>query len=240
MIASGCDRQVTPAAKFRRYRQKFGKGSMRAFEMPVEDLRLVRLAHVDPLLPAHPYVLYEYTVSQLTNRTIQALERRRDASQPVYTAHKGSAGKSESLEELYTELLAAIRLISSIYSHFLEPLRFAGANPHLIDRGEIFNGFARALVGSRILPSVEIVAANVLTLRALDRYQDRLGTDAARWMQYLAFEAMQTNVLWRGFTPGKELERLRTALRVIRDSSTILDRYQALARGSVVHGIEIP
>ena len=209
---------------------------MRAFEMPPDDLRLLRLTQVDPLLPAYPYVLYEYTVPQLTNKTVAILRRGRGQSQPIYTGYKSGPGEDGSLEEHYSELLAAATLISGIYSHFLDPLRFAGANLHSADRDEIFNGFARALAGSRVLPSVEIVAANLPTLRALDRYQDGLGTNVARWMQYLAFEALDTNVLRRGFTPGNELERLRDALRVIRDSSTILDRYQALGRTSVVQG----
>ena len=217
--------------------QHYGKGSMRAFEMPVDDLRLVRLTQVDPLLPAHPYVLYEYTIPQLANRTVESLRLRRGEGKPIYTARKGSASNDDSLEEIYREPLAAVRLISGVYSHFLEPLRFPGASLKASDRTEIFNGFARTLAGSRVLPSVEIAAANMPILRALDRYQDGLGTNIARWLQYLAFEALETNVLQRGFTPGRELDRLQDALRIIRDSSTILDRYQALGWASIVHGL---
>lgn len=210
---------------------------MRAFEMPADELRLVRLTQVDPLLPAHPSVLYEYTIPQLTNRTVESLRRRRSEVKPIYTAQKGHSSADETLEELYREPLAAVQLISGMYSHFLEPLRFQDANLHAGDRDEIFNGFARSLAGSRVLPSVEVVAATMQILRALDRYQDGLGTNVARWMQYLAFEAMETNVMRRGFTPGKELDRLHDSLRIIRDSSTILDRYQAFGRLSVVHGL---
>jgi hypothetical protein len=209
---------------------------MRAFEMPVDYLRLVRLTHVDPLLPAHPYNLYEFTIPQLTNRTVEVLRRGRAASQPVYTGYKRGTGETESLEEVYDELLAAAKLIGGIYSHFLDPLRFAGTSLPSTEREEIFNGFARALAGSRVLPSVEIVAANVPTLRALDRYQDGIGTDAARWMQYLAFEALETNVTQRGFTTGRELDRLRSALNILKDSPTILDRYKALARAPEFFG----
>jgi hypothetical protein len=201
---------------------------MEAFEMPADDLRLARLSHVEPLLPAHPYVLYEYTISQLSNRTVNALRRRSGDSQPVYTGYRGSAGKNESLEELYTEPLEAARLISGIYSHFLDPLRFAGTIENKRERDEIFNGFVRTLVGARVLPSVELVAANMPLLRTLDQFQDGLGTNVARWMQYLAFEALETKVVLPGFTPCKELERLRIALHVIRESSTILDRFRAL------------
>src|SRR5579859_5163858 len=113
---------------------------MRAFEMPVDDLRLVRLKQVDPLLPAHPYVLYEYTIPQLTNRTVEALRRRRGEGRPIYTAHKGASGNDDSLEDRYREPLAAARLISGVYSHFLEPLRLPGVDLHVSDRHEIFNG----------------------------------------------------------------------------------------------------
>lgn len=210
---------------------------MRAFEMPVDDLRLVRLTHVDPLLPAHPYILYEFTIPQLTNRTVEVLRRGSGANKPIYTGHTRASGENESLEDLYKELTAAARLISGVYSHFLDPLRFAGTQLQSTERDEIFNSFARALAGSRVLPSVEIVAANLPTLRSLDRYQDGLGTDAARWMQYLAFEALETNVTRRGFTTGRELDRLRTALRLIKDSPTILDRYKALGRESEFPGV---
>jgi hypothetical protein len=210
---------------------------MRAFEMPVDDLRLVRLPHVDPLLPAHPYILYEFTIPHLSNRTVGVLRRGRGADQPIYTGHTRGTGENESLEDLYERLLAAARLISGVYSHFLDPLRFAGTRLKSTERNEIFNSFARALAGSRVLPSVEIVAANLPTLRSLDRYQAQLGTDVARWMQYLAFEALETNVTRRGFTTGRELDRLRAALRLIRDSSTILDRYKALGRVSEFPGV---
>jgi hypothetical protein len=51
-------------------------------------------------------------------------------------------------------------------------------------------------------------------------------------MQYLAFEALATNVVQRGFTTGRELERLQMALHAMRDSSTILDRFKALGRAA--------
>jgi hypothetical protein len=203
---------------------------MRAFELPVEDLRLIRLTHVDPLLPTNPYVLYEYTIPHLTNRAMNALRRRCGDSQPVYTGYKGPVKKNDALEEQYIEPLEAARLVSGIYSHFLDPLRFGGTNPNQSERDEIFNGFVRTLAGSRVLPSVELVAANMPILRTLDEFQDGLGTNVARWMQYLAFEALETNIVQRGFTTGRELERLRTALYAMRDSSTILDRFRALGR----------
>jgi hypothetical protein len=206
---------------------------MRAFEMPGDfRLRLARLPQVDPLLPAHPYVLYEYTIPTLTNRAINALRRRSGDIQPVYTGYKGAPGKHESLEEQYTKPLEAAKLISGVYSHFLDPLRFAGNNGEKLEREEIFNGFARTLIAPRMLSSVELVGENILLLRTLDQFQDGLGTNVARWMQYLAFEALQTNVLQQGFTLGRELERMETALRAMRDSSTVLDRYQALGRVS--------
>lgn len=198
--------------------------------MPVEGLRLTRLTRVDPLLPAHPYVLYEYTIPHLTNRAVNALRRRNGESPPVYTGYRGAAGTNESLETQYTEPLEAARLISGIYAHFLEPLRFTGANGNKPERAEIFYGFVRTLIGSRVLPSVELVAANMELLRTLDQFQEGLGTNVVRWMQYLAFEALATNFAQRVFTTGQELERLHAALYVIRDSATILDRYQALGR----------
>jgi hypothetical protein len=205
---------------------------MRAFEMPGDfRLRLTRLTQVDPLLPAHPYVLYEYTIPALTNRAVNALRRRSGDSQPVYTGYKGAPGKHESLEDVYTEPLEAARLISGVYSHFLDPLRFAGTNGNQVEREEIFNGFARTLLSPRMLPSVELVGENILLLRTLDEFQPGLGTNVARWMQYLAFEALQTNIMQQGFTLGRELERMQIGLRAMRDSSTVLDRYKALSRG---------
>lgn len=203
---------------------------MRAFEIEPDDLRLVRLYEVEPLLPARARVLYEYTVPDLTQRALRELTYALGATSGVYTGHKGSSGNAWSLDERYLEPLAAAKQIASLYLHVLDPLRYATTGAALPTREEIFNGFARPLAGTRLLPSVELLAEHIQHVRELDRYQPGLGTNVARWMQYLAYEALETSVTRRGFTPGRELDRLRSALRSLRDSATVLDRYQALAR----------
>lgn len=205
---------------------------MQAFEMQPNGLRLLRLVQVEPLLPVLPDVLYEFTIPQLTNRALTALRRRSVGRMPVYAGNTGSGGESRSLEEQYLELLEAARLISGMYSHCLEPLRFAGTNGSRPDRDDIFNGFVRTLVGSRVLASVELVAAKIQVLRSLDDYQAGIGSNTARWMQYLASEALQTTVVQRGFTTNRDVKRLGKALHVIRESTTILDRFKALGRAS--------
>ena len=203
---------------------------MRAYEIDPEDFRLVRLTQVEPLLPVRPYTLYDYTIPDLTDRALNALERSSGARSLVYTGYKGSSGALWSVEERYLEPFGAAKRISGLYSHCLDPLRFTANTGHSPNRVEIFDGFARALIGSRVLPWVELVAANIGTLRELDNFQPGIGSNVTRWMQYLAYEALGTHVARRTYTSEEELRRLRSGLHVIRDSTTILDRYKALAR----------
>jgi hypothetical protein len=195
-------------------------------------LRLQRLTCVEPLLPALPLIIYEYTIPDLTVRTRAAMRRRLNGGS-VYRGYRAGLSLGAS-EEHYVRVLESAQLISGVYSHFLDPLRF-GQNGRKIDKAAIFTSFARTLIGPRFLPSVELVAANLFALRALDDYQAGVGTNAARWMQYLAYETARTNLVRYGFTAGQELDRLRSALTALRDSATTLERFRALARDANGH-----
>lgn len=203
---------------------------MRTYEIDPDDRRLVRLTDVEPLLMPRPFELYDYTIPDLTKRTVQSLSKSSGTANPMYTGRNGVSGEQRSVDERYLEPFKAAQRISGLYSHFLDPLRFSGNIGTVPERADIFQGFARTVISPRILPLVELVAEQIGELRDLDAYQIGIGTNAARWMQYLAYEAWGSNLVQRGFTLGGELERLRAALRVIRDSATVLDRYHALAR----------
>lgn len=199
------------------------------YDAPIGPPTMKRLKDIEPLLPSQPDVVYDYTIPELTRRTLLAIRRRHADHGPVYMGYKQPNRSIEAPEDRFVALLDAAKLIAGLYSHFLDPLRVRGDDAGKPDKETIINGFARTLAGARVLPSVELVAENIGVLRSVDEYQDGVGTNAARWMQYLAFEALQANVMKRGYTTGRELERLRAALTTIRDSATVLDRFKALS-----------
>lgn len=195
-----------------------------------EHLQLVPLAHVAPLLPSFPDVLYEYTIPLLGNKTLAAF--RATASTPLraYRATKEPARTVQSIEERYLPPYEAARFVSSIYSRFLEPVRFAEASWKAPSRNTIFDGFARALLNPRVLPAVEMIAENVCAIRELDTYGADIGSNVVRWMEYLASEALESDFLQVESEHDSDRERLRSALRVIRDATSVLDRYRAMMR----------
>ncbi|HEX6509679.1 MAG TPA: hypothetical protein VF221_18775, partial [Chloroflexota bacterium] len=194
-------------------------------------LQLKCLTHIEPLLPALPQVVYEYTIPDLTTRTRNTMRARLGRDAPAYGGNRRAQQNGAGDDERYVQLFESARLISGVYSHFLDPLRFSGEAANGLDKHAIFNSFVRTLIGPRFLPAVVSVAANIATIRRLDTYQPGVGTNAARWMQYLAYEAVHTNIARYGFMSGRDLDRLRVALYALRDSATTLDRFKALARG---------
>lgn len=202
---------------------------MRAYEVDPEVPRLVRLSQLEPLLPARPFTLYEYTIPDLSERALRALRAGPGGVNPVYTGRAN--GHADSVEERYLEPLAAAKLIAGLYSRVLDPLRFSSdSGISLPSREEIFERFARTLMSPRLQGAVESVAANITYLRDLDTYQHGLGSAVAHWMQYLAYEALNTSITRPGYADGADTARLRSALYTLRDSATVLDRYKALAR----------
>ena len=205
---------------------------MRAYEVDPETLRLVRLDHVEPLLPARPFTLYEYTIPDLSERALRALRAGPGGANPVYTGRAN--GNVVSVEAHYLEPLAAAKLIAGLYARVLDPLRFRSESGiSFPSREEIFERFARTLMSPRLRVAVESVAANIAHLRELDTYQPGLGTAVAHWIQYLAYEALSTSITLPGYVDGPDTARLRAALYALRDSATVLDRYKALARRAV-------
>jgi hypothetical protein len=195
-------------------------------ELEYVPLLLRRLAHVAPLLLPSSATLFEHTIPDLNSRAMSALHKHVSNDGQVYSASRST---NHSTEAWYLEALVAAQLVSRLYSHFLDPLRFAGNEESKPDREAVFAGFARTLGGVRVLPSVEMLTVHLPALRELDDYQSGIGTNAARWMQYLAYEVLTTTPAQRGYTTGREADRLEVALQDIRGSATILDRFKSLA-----------
>jgi hypothetical protein len=194
-------------------------------------LSIARLTHVDPLLQPRCDAVYDYTIPEPGRRAKRQLEEQdKRVSDPYPGPTTGNLSRARSAGSCL-EALDAARLVSSIYSHLLDPLRGTnhGNQP---TRDEIFERFARLLTGDKLLAAVETIAADPAVLRAVDENGPAIGTNAARWMQYLAHETLRTRVIHHGFTIGRGIERLHAALRTIEASATILDRYRALARGA--------
>jgi hypothetical protein len=202
---------------------------MREVAMQPEGLRLMPLESVEPLLPSCADVVYEYTIPLLREHTLDLLGESASAVPRVYKAANANR-RLQSLEERYLPGYEAAKLVASVYSRCIEPLRFSRNERSIITREEIFEGFARALLTTRVLPAVELVAENIYTLRELDSYQPEIGANTVRWMEYLAFEALESDLLQVEGGPDSDIERLRSALREIRDATSVLDRYRALMR----------
>jgi hypothetical protein len=198
---------------------------MEPLETEYVPLLLRQLAQVAPLLLPSSATLFEHTIPDLNIRAVSALRKRISTEGQVYSAARST---NHPTEAWYLEALVAAQLVSRLYSHFLDPLRFAGNDGSKPDREAIFAGFARTLVGVRVLPSVEMLTVHLPALRVLDEYQPGIGTNAARWMQYLAYEVLTTTRAQRGYTTGREADRLEVALHDIRGSATILDRFKSL------------
>lgn len=214
--------------------EKYGRGNGRLSRMQSDGnqtphLPIVRLAEVAPLLRPRRDVLYDYTIPEPGRRIMRQLEAHDlPAEGPYHGRVNGNPSRMRSARACL-EALEAARLISTVYARTLDPLRADnGSQP--LSREDVFERFARALVGERLLEASELLAADPSVLRMLDDYGTTIGTMAARWMQYLAHEAVRTSVVQRGFTAGRQLERLRMALIRIDASATVLDRYRALAR----------
>ena len=206
------------------------RGQMREIAPENRRLQLISLLYVEPLLRPYSEVVYEYTVPLLGQRTLDALRAASTATPRVYKRPKKTSGAVLTPEERYLPPYEAARLISSVYARCLEALRFAGASPSTPDRDEIFDSFVRALLSERVLPAVEMVAENIYTLRELDNYGPEIGTNVVRWMEYLAFEALESNLLRSADEGDGGVRRLQSALRTIRDATYVLDRYRALLR----------
>lgn len=202
---------------------------MREVAMKPGGLRLTPLESVEPLLPSYADVVYEYTIPLLREHTLEQLGESASATPPVYKAANANR-KTQPLEERYLPAYEAAKLVASVYSRCIEPLRFSRNGGSMLTREEIFEGFARALLTARVLPAVQLVAENIYTLRELDTYQPEIGANIVRWMEYLAFEALESDLLQGEGGPASDIERLRSALRVIRDATSVLDRYRALMR----------
>jgi hypothetical protein len=202
---------------------------MNEVAMKSEGLRLTPLESVEPLLRSCADVVYEYTIPLLREHTLEVLGERPGAVPLIYKRANANRA-TQSLEERYLPAYEAAKLVGSVYSRCIEPLRFSRNGVSMVTRGEIFEGFARALLTARVLTAVELVAENIYTLRELDAYQADLGANIVRWMEYLAFEALESDLLQGEGGQGSDSERLRSALRVIRDATSVLDRYRALMR----------
>jgi hypothetical protein len=194
-------------------------------------LQVRRLTQVEPLLPSLPHVLYEYSVPDLAPKARRALGySSAGESAGTYTGYRDGPDARPRVRTDEARILEAAVLIARLYTHVIDPHRFEGGVAPVPDRTAIFDEFARALMGERFLPAVELVARGIGKLRLLDNLQPNLGTNTARWMQYLAFEASRTEVVRDGDALVRELSRLRTALLTIRDSATAMDRFRVLSR----------
>jgi hypothetical protein len=198
---------------------------MEALEIQYVPLLLRQLTHVAPLLPPSSATLFEHTIPDLNCRAMSALRKHISDEGQVYSAAQTT---NHPTEAWYLEALVAAQLVSRLYSHFLDPLRFAGNDGSKPDWEAIFAGFARTLSGVRVLPSVEMLTVHLPALRVLDEYQPGIGTNAARWMQYLAYEVLTSTWAHRGYTTGRASDRLGVALHDIRGSATIPDRFKSL------------
>jgi hypothetical protein len=194
----------------------------------VAPLRIVRLTHVDPLLPSHPNLLFDFTLPDLTERTRAILrgQLRRDTG--PYRGYRFGGTQTRSLEEEFLPPFEAARLVGVVYARCLDPVHIRAVGRTGPSRDDVLHVFARMLATPKVIMAVELVAQRLDTVRWLDRFQPDLGTTTIRWMQYLAGLALEA---LRSITmPYPEYRRLRDALCGIVTSVTAVDRYTALAR----------
>jgi hypothetical protein len=174
-------------------------------------------------------VLYEYTLPGLKDKTEEVLRTARDESSEVYKAGRYTTTGQGSLSERLLRPFEAAKLISTIYSRCLDPVRFPVNDREPVRKDQVVAVFARCLTTRNVLDAVELVARHIDGLRALDTYQAGLGTTTVRWMQHLAAEALTvTGSGASGILPDGA--RLHHALTTIQGSLNGADRLAAMRR----------
>ncbi|HEX6510465.1 MAG TPA: hypothetical protein VF221_22785 [Chloroflexota bacterium] len=195
--------------------------------------RVVRLSHVEPMLPSTPNILFDFTIPNLSERTLAVLHGERRLTNGPYTGYRFPSRRTQSLAEQHLQPFESGRLIAAVYSRCLEPLRFPSSDQSGPSKERIVDAFVRMLATDRVLTAVETVARRIDAIRALDAYQPGIGTTTVRWIQYLAAEAVQSQMMQSGRMAYAEQRRLREALCSIAHSVNALDRFTALAHGLI-------
>jgi hypothetical protein len=195
---------------------------------PVE---IRRLAQVVPLLPLQPAIVYEYTVPRLSPSAQAAMDRGLPAQPMTYRVNRMSSSSATPPEAAPAKAFEAVQLVSTVYAKILDPLRAPVPAAHRPDKAELFERFARTVATPKLLAALELIAANIDALRQIDRYQAGVGTNAVRWMQYLAGELLETRFVQEPPRyEGDDQGRVRRALHEINGSISVLDRFSALGR----------
>jgi hypothetical protein len=194
-----------------------------------DPVRLVRVTDADPVFRPTPAVAFEYTTPSLTARSAAAIVQSDNGRvSGIYRAHRVPGKAHLSAEERLLKPFDAAILIAVVYARCLDPIRFPGASHDKMGKGQVIGAFAHSLTTRKVLAAVKLVAQHMEDLRSLDIHQARLGTNTARWMQYLAIEVLSLN------PSGLEYEQagLFAVLSTIRESETIADRFAAIRQHS--------
>jgi hypothetical protein len=203
-------------------------------DRPPDRLCIVHLIQITPGLRPAPNIVYDFTIPELTDRTLATLHGQHHRMDGPYRGHRstgqGQVGQRDPSQ--YLQPFEAAQLVSSIYSRCLDPLRFESAGAAKLTKVDVFESFARKLFGDRVASAVESIASGLDNIRALDLYQPGIGSATARWMQHLAGEVLETDPMRRQLHAPIHQRNLRAALVTIRESVTIVDRYAALSRAS--------
>lgn len=192
--------------------------------------RIVHLVHVLPYLRSTTEIVYDYTIPELTDRTLAILCGERHHDEGPYRGYRFSGQRTGSAKDARDRLrpFEAAQLLSGVYARCLDPMRFESpAAPHITKR-DVFEAFARRLWNGRVMGAVDSVATGLKTIRELDQYQQGLGTATARWMQHLARETLQTDRMRVGPHTPVQQRTLHEQLTIIRESVTAVDRFTAL------------
>jgi hypothetical protein len=197
-------------------------------------LCIVHLIQITPGLRPAPNIVYDFTIPELTDRTLATLHGQQHRIEGPYRGYRftgqGHAGQRDPSQ--YLRPFGAAQLVSSIYSRCLDPLRFESAGAAKLTRVDVFESFARKLFGDRVAGAMELISSGLDNIRVLDLYQPGIGSATARWLQHLAGEALETDSMRPQLYAPIQQRNLRAALVTIRESVTVVDRYAALSRGS--------
>jgi hypothetical protein len=179
----------------------------------------------------------EYTIPRLREEAQRDLDRGLSSQQAAYhVTYKAYRTPNISAPSTGTACLKAFeaaQLVSAVYAKILDPLRVPNPDTHRPDKAELCERFARTMSTQKLLAALELVAANIDAIRHIDRYQPGTGTNAVRWMQYLATELLATKFVREAARyAGNDRSRLRRALHTIGGSVSALDRFSALGRGA--------
>jgi hypothetical protein len=204
----------------------------RPSDLSSDRVQVMHLTQADPCLERSSTVLYEYTLPSLRDSTVETLQAGGTLTGETYRVHRSSNASAASLEDRLLKPFEAARLLSTLYARCLDPVRFSGVGQEAVGKSEVVVAFTRSLSTDKGLAAVELVAQNIDGLRSLDAYEAGLGTNAVRWMQYLAAEALDGLEASTADPAGALPEQgpLHRALRTIARSVTAADRFAAMRR----------